>query len=231
MLHLVARPTSAPRRSLPPPADAADRIVLATLACIEQDGIDGLTVRAIARQAGVNIAAINYYFGSKDHLVALVLERTLDEGVRDPLVDFDRLVAAGRDVRVALIAAVDELVGSAIRHPRTSFAHLHGPLVLQDYRRDVVLRTNALLERLHDRLRRRLVGRGDVAKRAALAQLWSTVLMTCLAPALLRPYSRVDLRDPKKRRAWVATLVGRCLVEPPKPRRVGGRARQRARRR
>lgn len=228
---------SAPaRRALPPPADAADRLVLATLACIERDGLDALTVRAIAREAGANVAAINYYFRSKDDLVALVLERTLDQGVRDPLVTFDRLVERGHDARAALVAVVDELVASSVRHPRTTFAHLHGPIVLQDYRRDVVLRTNALLDRLFQRLRKRLAGRGDVQRRATLAQLWSAVLMTSLSPALLRPFSGLDLRDPKARRAWVGALVDRALVdrasvEAPKPRARRAARRGSARRR
>lgn len=210
-------------RAFPPPADAADRIVAATLACIDKDGIDGITIRTIARTAGVNVAAINYYFRTKDHLVALVLERALDRGVEDPLAEFDRLVASGKDARTALTVVLDDVVAHAVRCPRTAFAHFHGPLVLQDYRRDVVVRTNALLERLFQRLRRRLVGRGDEAKRAALAHVWSAVLMTSLAPSLLRPFVRMDLRSAKKRRAWVTALVHRALIEAPKARRAGGR--------
>lgn len=221
------RVVSHPKRALPPPADAADRIVHATLACIEQDGIDGLTVRSIAREAGVNIAAINYYFRSKDQLVALALERMLDHGMRDPLVELDRLLAAGKALRPALVAVLDAVVADAIRFPRAAFAHLHGPIVMQDYRRDVVVRTNAFLERLFARLKKRLVGRGEAAKRAALAQLWSAVQMTTLAPSLMRPFSRLDLRDAKKRRVWVAALVERAVsVEPAKPRAaVRGRGR------
>lgn len=213
--------TSRSSRALPPPADAADRIVHATLACIEQDGIDGLTVRAIARAAGVNIAAISYYFRGKDQLVALALERMLDHGVRDPLVELERLLAAGKELRASLVAVLDVVVGDAIRFPRATFAHLHGPIVMQDYRRDVVVRNNAFLERLYGRIRKRLQGRGDAARRAALAQLWSAVQMTTLAPSLFRPFTRIDLRDAKKRRAWVAALVDRALTPAPaaKPRR------------
>jgi AcrR family transcriptional regulator len=211
-------------RALPPPADAADRIVHATLACIEQDGIDGLTVRAIACAAGVNIAAINYYFRSKEQLVALALERMLDHGVRDPLSELERLLAAGKELRAALVTVLDTVLADAIRFPRAAFAHLHGPIVLQDYRRDVVVRTNAFLERLYARIRTRVQGRGDAQKRAALAQLWSAVQLTTLAPSLLRPFTRLDLRDAKKRRAWITALVDRAItsVEPAKPRRAGG---------
>ena len=42
-----------------------ERIFLATLTCIERDGLDSMTVRDIAKEANVNTAAINYYFGTK----------------------------------------------------------------------------------------------------------------------------------------------------------------------
>jgi len=54
------------------------RILEATIACIEQDGIDNLTTRKIAEQAGVNIAAINYYFRSKERLVEEAKQMTLE---------------------------------------------------------------------------------------------------------------------------------------------------------
>lgn len=189
------------------PADAADRIVVATLRAIERDGLDSLTVRSIAREAGVNIAAINYYFRSKDDLVALVLERALGRALADPLAEFDRRIGAGKDARVALAAAAEVALAAAVKFPRTVVAQLHGPVVMQDYRRDVVVRMNALLDRLFQRLRTRLVGRGEAKKRATLAQLWSAVTMASLAPMLLRPFSRLDLREPKQRRKWIETLV------------------------
>jgi AcrR family transcriptional regulator len=171
----------------------------------------------------VNVAAISYYFRSKDDLVALVLERALDRGVKDPLVDFDRLADAGKDARIALAGAIEGFLESAVRFPRTVVAQLHGPIVMQDYRRDVVVRMNALLDRLFARLQKRLVGRGAAQKRATLAQLWSAVVMAAIAPMLLRPFGRTDLREAKQRRAWVSALVNRSLVEAPKARRRGGR--------
>ena len=51
--------------------------------CIEKDGINNLTTRAIAREAGTNIASINYYFRSKDALVAEALQMSLDHMLGD----------------------------------------------------------------------------------------------------------------------------------------------------
>lgn len=39
-----------------------------------EQGFDGTSIRDIAQQAGVNLAMINYYFGSKENLMASLLE-------------------------------------------------------------------------------------------------------------------------------------------------------------
>ena len=52
---------------------------MATIDCIGRDGIQSLTTRKIAKEAGVNSAAINYYFGSKEKLVEKALNQTLNE--------------------------------------------------------------------------------------------------------------------------------------------------------
>lgn len=44
-------------------------IVKVTLDIIKHEGFKGVTIRKIALLANVNIALVNYYFGSKDHLL------------------------------------------------------------------------------------------------------------------------------------------------------------------
>ena len=49
-------------------ADAKERLLKAALELFSQHGFDGTGVRALADAAGVNIAAVNYHFGSKENL-------------------------------------------------------------------------------------------------------------------------------------------------------------------
>jgi len=46
-----------------------EKILQATLESMKNDGFEGLTVRQIASRAHVNVALVNYYFGSKDKLL------------------------------------------------------------------------------------------------------------------------------------------------------------------
>lgn len=50
-----------------------ERIIQTTLDIISNEGFQNVTVRKIASRAGVNIAAVNYHFGSKD----LVIDKAL----------------------------------------------------------------------------------------------------------------------------------------------------------
>ncbi|MGA7671592.1 MAG: TetR/AcrR family transcriptional regulator [Nitrolancea sp.] len=59
----------------PSPHDIStkDAIIESALAVLGRDGFSNLTTRAIAQEAGVNQALINYHFGTKDKLLAQML--------------------------------------------------------------------------------------------------------------------------------------------------------------
>ena len=56
-----------------------EKIIKSTVELIKSVGIDGLSVRKIAELADVNVASINYHFGSKDKLVNEILKASLFE--------------------------------------------------------------------------------------------------------------------------------------------------------
>jgi AcrR family transcriptional regulator len=79
----------------PPPADSpSGSILAATRELFAEAGFTGVTVRAIARHAGVNLAMINYYFGSKDRLMDAVLTQELQHLLHDVVTGLDNAAAA-----------------------------------------------------------------------------------------------------------------------------------------
>jgi AcrR family transcriptional regulator len=74
-----------------------DRILNATEMLFIQRGFDGTSLRAITTDAAVNLAAVNYHFGSKEELFALVLTRRLDVLNTERLRRLDSLEASGPD--------------------------------------------------------------------------------------------------------------------------------------
>jgi AcrR family transcriptional regulator len=80
-------------------ADTVQRLVDAAVDEVRSVGYDGLTVRTVARRAGVAPATAYTYFASKDHLIAEAFWRRLQ-----PLAPprFERGMSAAARVRAAL---------------------------------------------------------------------------------------------------------------------------------
>lgn len=75
--------------------DTPSRILAAATPLFAQQGFDAVGVRMIASAAKVNIAAVNYHFGSKDGLIAAVCERHLRRVSELRIAELDRLESAG----------------------------------------------------------------------------------------------------------------------------------------
>lgn len=65
--HPMSSPDTTPETTDVTP-EARERLLLAAEAEFAEHGYEGATVREITRRAGVNIAAVSYYFGDKERL-------------------------------------------------------------------------------------------------------------------------------------------------------------------
>ena len=64
-------------RGRPPRAEAPvsrDDMVLAALALLDREGVDALTMRALAERLGINPMTIHYHFGGRDGLIGAMSE-------------------------------------------------------------------------------------------------------------------------------------------------------------
>lgn len=66
-----------PSSSTPAPAD--ERILDATVAVLARTGIAGVSMRAVAQEAGVAVGLANYHFDNKTALVSAALQRIGDQ--------------------------------------------------------------------------------------------------------------------------------------------------------
>ena len=95
-----------PRRPGRPRADAGnhrERLLDAAVACFAADGIAATSLRSIALNAGVTPALVNYYFGSKEQLLAAFVDERIAPAVQ---VLRESLLEAGDDPRALLAAFV-----------------------------------------------------------------------------------------------------------------------------
>jgi len=92
------------RRSAKPGSATEDLLVESTLRCLGRAGVSGATARTITAEAGVNLAAITYHFGSKDQLV----DRALVRAVRRLLDPVIALLESDPGALARALAAVEE---------------------------------------------------------------------------------------------------------------------------
>ncbi|MGH8052630.1 MAG: TetR/AcrR family transcriptional regulator [Stenotrophomonas sp.] len=91
-----------------------DRILGAAEELFAQHGFAGTSLRQVTSHADVNIAAVNYHFGSKENLVNEVFRRRMDEmtGARLSQLEQARSAHPG-DLRAVLAAFVEPALAMA----------------------------------------------------------------------------------------------------------------------
>lgn len=92
-----------------------DRILGAAESLFAQRGFDGASLRQLTSAAGVNLAAVNYHFGSKEKLVEQVFRRRLDA------LNSRRLEALA-EVAGATGTTIEDVLGAFIR-PALDLSH------------------------------------------------------------------------------------------------------------
>jgi AcrR family transcriptional regulator len=128
-----------------------EQIVRATIRCLAREGYTRLTMKNVAREAGVSQGILHYYFADKRAMLVATLEAVSR--------DLDRRVAAaqsrtGRDPRARLRALVRACLEVAVRRPEVwvVFVEFWGEMLhdrrLRALNAEVYSRTRRLIGRL-----------------------------------------------------------------------------------
>lgn len=192
--------------------DPRERIVQATLDGIDRVGVSGLTVRGIAEGAGVNNAAINYYFGSKDRLLEEALSRAARTELWGTLDELAALIEDNRgDVRSGLEEYLSEFLPMLLRRPRRLAARFHAPLTDQAYDGPWVAELNEYLEGFLELVGPALRAGTADERRLSVMQLWATLLGIGLMPRLFEGFAGPHALTAEGLDRWVARLLDHFL--------------------
>jgi AcrR family transcriptional regulator len=104
---------------------------------VREHGLAGTTSRQIAAEAGANLAAITYHFGSKDELIAEALFGEIERRVAPALA----VLATEGEPAPLMLLAVQELMAEFERSKRETLVYLEALLMAT---RDARYRRRAL---------------------------------------------------------------------------------------
>ncbi|MEM7016024.1 MAG: TetR family transcriptional regulator C-terminal domain-containing protein [Pseudomonadota bacterium] len=82
------------------PEQRRTEVVCAAFSLLARDGVEALTMRAVAQEAGCTIGLLNHWFNSKDHLVEAALEHAVTTAIarckqlaQDPETTLEQVVS------------------------------------------------------------------------------------------------------------------------------------------
>ncbi|MCD4775120.1 MAG: TetR family transcriptional regulator [Candidatus Aegiribacteria sp.] len=185
---------------------ARQRIILTAIDILNREGISGITTRRIAEQAGVNSAALNYYFGSRDNLIEQALTATLEHAFSDW-----RMILENEDLNlpIRIFCFLDFTMEGIARYPGLVRSHLFDTNIPGNSRKLFEDRLAVII----DDLAVKLEGTDSQSReelRISLSQTLMISIFAAISPDLYRVISG-DHESESKRADFLIGLLSRNL--------------------
>jgi len=188
----------------------SQKIIDATVTCIGKVGVQAITNRMVAEEAGVNHAAINYYFGSKENMIQEAIKCSLDHYLADFLI-----FPPADDTSKGLSNILEEFLISILRDSvSTPFfikSYMYEPIMHGDYSGIFVERLNNFIKFLSGRSDASILGETQEEIKLVLTQIVSSVLFICLVPNFFNEFLADDLRSEEVQRDLVRSIMAHFL--------------------
>jgi AcrR family transcriptional regulator len=109
-------------------ADTKTRILDAAERLFARQGFNSISLRQITSEAGVNLAAVNYHFRSKDSLIEAVIGRLIEPINQRRIALLEKAEAKGQATPEEIVRAfvVPVFESDEIRHIRPILGHVFG---------------------------------------------------------------------------------------------------------
>jgi AcrR family transcriptional regulator len=191
----------------PTSTSVENKIIDAAIACVDRYGIQGTTNRKIAAIAGVNSAAINYYFRSKEALVQKVMQVTLHNA-------FDRseieAVPEG-PAKERAYAVFIHLLEGGVNFPGITRAHFYDLIANGNSASPVVEKFSDFIGYLIDDLQAHGAELSREELQLACLQISTSVVMMVLTPRLFETKFGFSMEDESSRQVYLRRLIDKLL--------------------
>ena len=174
--------------------DTAMRIVLAAVEMVNKGGTGAVTTRGIAREADVNPAAVNYHFGTRENLIAAVLDLTLSHLFQDwEMILAENTLSPPEKIYFFL----DYMMEGMARYPGLVRSYIFDDSISAPVARRFLEKLNWAVEALS----------AGTQIEPALQQAVSAVIACGIVPGMFRMFSGGSLSSEEERRRYLLPLV------------------------
>jgi AcrR family transcriptional regulator len=173
------------------PQKTPEKIINATIACIEKHGAGSVTVRMISEAAGVNIAAVNYHFHSKEKLFDNIIHFTIDHMIGDMEAFINVPDRAAKEILRDIIIYLIE--GSA-RFPEITRMQFYETFMHNNFDTYANREINAYLSKLSKWIQER----ADIPLESittALIRIFTTLFFVSIFPGFFKDFTGYKLQE------------------------------------
>ena len=186
------------------------KIVEAAIACIEKHGLDKATIRLIAEEAGMNSAAISYYFRGKDKLLEIAQQTALENGFEWK----DYAYTDALNAKDQLAAVLFQLTEGAQKYPNLIKAFFMDAFLKGDYSGSGIKKLNNFLNLLCEKLLVKCPSITEKQLRQLIHQAFCGAVLPCVTmPNAFESLLQFDFTDSNKRKAYTENLVDKLFAE------------------
>jgi len=187
-----------------------DKILEATLNIISDEGFQNVTIRKIAIVAGVNVAAINYHFGSKDNVINEALEYLMIQSKNI----FKCLKNNDESPKLRLKTFIDKYARNLIKYPDQIKNLIHQSI----YENSTKNKFQEYLEMEGVGLIKATIQQIRPDENDVTLQILTTQLLSCLLfPVLLGNRASeifgIKLNESEKRNAYIELLIKNIIPD------------------
>lgn len=184
-----------------------DKIVISTIECIEELGMQKATIRAIANKANVNVASINYYFRSKDELIKIALNKALENAFDEEF--FEELDLKHSDRLVIVNNMFSFLMEGTFKFPNISKAYFYIDYIGSKNNNTSLNKLNSFLKIMAQKLLQLYPEKDINDIEISISQCMSLVLFSGLFPRTFNELNSLDLTQERDRETYVSYFINK----------------------
>ncbi len=192
-------------------ASIKKQILLATISIIEKEGINSVTTRKVAKEADVNIAAINYYFGSKEELLREIVTQTIHHFFSDM-----EIILAKKNLNRYLVLKIllAYILRGTLQYPNIIKALFMKTSYISQDSRILLKQLNTVIKQAMLPLLNSTDNSSQKKEAVALMQMTNTVIASGITSSMHQEWSGIDLNKKENLLYYIEELIHRYIPRP-----------------